>query len=318
MLAKAGTPFGLDKAVGRSDASVTNRGGVTQSRARADAFVRDRTHVGKGRDWFDSSDSEDDANDSDCSTATPGEEQSEASDEAGLAAGFLARRLLPRQQVPQDAAVIMFDWDDTLIATTFLDKAQSSRQMTLALRTHARAVAALLRAARAVARVSVVTLSRRPWVLESGSRWLLGLDLPALFRELGVTVYYAGEHAEHTAGCRPDSVALKRNAMARCLTDWSTAWAGADPGRVRWNVLSVGDSPVERAALRCLLGPQACSQSFAHAPQCKTLKLPGGLALGQLTSELRRLADWLPRAMAHEEDLDLRIDQSSDCCADLG
>lgn len=182
----------------------------------------------------------------------------------------------------------------------------------LALRTHARAVGALLRAARAVARVSIVTLSRRPWVLESASRWLLGLDLPALFRELGVTVYYAGEHAEHASGGPLDPIALKRNAMARCLADWSSAWEGCSNIGMRWNVLSVGDSPVERAALRLLLHSQTALQSFAHAPRCKTLKLAAGLAPSQLTSELRRVADWLPRAVASDEDLDLCSEHASD------
>lgn len=102
-------------------------------------------------------------------------------------------------------AVMIFDWDDTLFPTSYLFNNFPERQLgspVLNLKdlpcydelvAHAKLVSFVLRAARSVARVAIVTLAMRPWVHTSAERFLPGLDLPSLLQELGVTVHYATE-----------------------------------------------------------------------------------------------------------------------------
>ncbi|CAE7206695.1 unnamed protein product [Symbiodinium natans] len=113
----------------------------------------------------------------------------------------------PGFQDPENA-VIIFDWDDTLLPTTYIlntvipslpeeDRAgvipeSSPHQATLA--AHAHLVGFLVRAARKVARVAIVSNSLSPWVEASSARYLPGLDLEGLLQELDVPIYYARRH----------------------------------------------------------------------------------------------------------------------------
>lgn len=105
-------------------------------------------------------------------------------------------------------AVIIFDWDDTLLPTTYIlgtvipslpeeDRAgvlpeNSEYQEQLA--AHAHLVQFLLRTARRVARVAIVSNSLSPWVQASAARYLPGVDFEALFEELDMPVYYSRQH----------------------------------------------------------------------------------------------------------------------------
>jgi hypothetical protein len=65
-----------------------------------------------------------------------------------------------------------------------------------ALSAHAHLVGFVLRTARRIARVAIVTNSMSPWVLSSGQRFLPGLDVEALLGELEIPVYYARRHVD--------------------------------------------------------------------------------------------------------------------------
>jgi len=113
----------------------------------------------------------------------------------------------PSQSVPKfsdpQSALIIFDWDDTLLPTTFLSRYWND-DMSLdpdfpdadALTAHAHLVGFVLRTARRIARVAIVTNSRSPWVLSSGERFLPGLEVEALLNELEIPVYYARRHID--------------------------------------------------------------------------------------------------------------------------
>eukprot|EP00931_Biecheleriopsis_adriatica_P050374 TRINITY_DN29159_c0_g1_i1.p1 TRINITY_DN29159_c0_g1~~TRINITY_DN29159_c0_g1_i1.p1 ORF type:complete len:537 (-),score=86.74 TRINITY_DN29159_c0_g1_i1:5-1549(-) len=106
------------------------------------------------------------------------------------------------------SAVIIFDWDDTLMPTTYVLQTvipslpESERagvlpktsQHQAALAAHAHLVGFLLRTARRVARVAIVSNSLSPWVEASAARYLPGLDMDALLEELEVPIYYARRH----------------------------------------------------------------------------------------------------------------------------
>jgi len=61
---------------------------------------------------------------------------------------------------------------------------------------HAHLVCFLLRAARRVARVAIVSNSLSPWVGASSARYLPGLDMESLLQELDVPVFYSRRHVQ--------------------------------------------------------------------------------------------------------------------------
>mmetsp|Transcript_20267 Transcript_20267/g.44252 ORF Transcript_20267/g.44252 Transcript_20267/m.44252 type:complete len:502 (-) Transcript_20267:48-1553(-) len=110
-------------------------------------------------------------------------------------------------------SVIIFDWDDTLLPTTYILQTvlpslpETERCAPLPpssiyyeeLAAHAHIVEFMLRTARRVARVAVVTNSLNPWVVASATRYLPGLDMEALMEELQIPVFYARRHIEALA-----------------------------------------------------------------------------------------------------------------------
>lgn len=264
--------------------------------------------------------------DSDCSTANPEDTSSEQSVDSEIDMspqraeqnGITAEVPAPHTRM-NDTAVMIFDWDDTLLPTTFCEGLppipnsaavrSSHLPFFVALRRHAQNVERVLKAARAVACVSIVTLSKRPWVMQSAERWLLGLDFPALVRELDITIYYANEHTGRPdvppACLAQDYTAWKRNAMAKCLTDW---YATGALGKARLNVTSIGDGLFEQQALKDLLKAWGQTGLLAQSPLCKTLKLMDHPTLSQLSDQLQRLSPGL-ECMAHQDKpFDLCID----------
>lgn len=162
--------------------------------------------------------------------------------------------------------------------------------------------------------MSIVTLAKRQWVPRSAERYLPGLNLPALLRELGVTVYYAQEESVNCPGAliAEDWTTLKRSAMARCLDDWrATGEFGGGISSTRLSVVSIGDAVAEQQALQTLIA--ASAGVFAnHQLVCKTLKLMDRPSLELLGEELRLLPQWLPKMAAHDRDVDLAIDDPSE------
>lgn len=226
----------------------------------------------------------------------------------------------------RDSAVIIFDWDDTLLPTSFIEGLppvpdsdavrSSSLPFFVALRRHAGVVSEVLKAARAVARVSIVTLSKRPWVDRSAEHYLLGLDFQALLHELSISIYYAGEYAgdasqdtDGSAAPAPDYAAWKRNAMAQCLADLPPE---GGPGTAQLNVISVGDSTVEQQALKELLCAWERSGVLEHSPLCKTVKLMEGPTMRQLSDQLQRLCRWFRRMALCDKEFDLCIADPND------
>ncbi|CAE7026528.1 unnamed protein product, partial [Symbiodinium sp. CCMP2456] len=153
-------------------------------------------------------------------------------------------------------AVIILDWDDTLCPTTWamnlVESAKSEEELVKMemeyarqLEEHSAAVVEFLRAARAVARVAVVTLASEEFFQRSAETFLEGARISELFEELGIKVYFA----KRPANCNTNAeVAAKREAMKRCLANLYPSygvWHGA-----RWNVLSIGDSEIELTAIK--------------------------------------------------------------------
>lgn len=237
----------------------------------------------------------------------------------GLLSGNCSSLALPRPDSPgspstrapsevgSDASeaqsgLIIFDWDDTLFPTTFV--ASAKRQLGAdgvhsahgdALELHARLVEDVLRAAAACCRVCIVTLAGSGWVEHSAARYLPGLDLPRLLLELSIQVHYAREFP-----MEQDCTAMKMAAMSHAI---SMAYAHSPPSS-RLNVVSIGDSSIERTALHELLSMWSASGCLAFEPMQKTLKLLERPGLQTLTAELALLVPHFQGLYAYSGDLD--------------
>lgn len=164
---------------------------------------------------------------------------------------------------------------------------------------HAKLVEEVLRAARAVSHVSIVTLSKNSWVPKSAERFLPGVDFHALFEELNITVHYAQEEEAHCPGAlaAEDWVRLKRSSMQGCITAWSDR--GSFAALPQPTIISIGDSDAEQKALQSL--------SMMEKPLRKTLKLMDEPTLDDLSKQLVELPALLGRMVIARKDFDISL-----------
>jgi len=206
------------------------------------------------------------------------------------------RRNAPAPGLPH----IVFDWDDTLVATTFIKNVllpslplyrqdvaiTEESEFYPALAKHAEIVELLLRSATKHARVSILTLGSPEWFVKSAAHYFPGCDMLALLDELDIQTCYANRDSELVVmmstqkGLDPGHVA-KVSAFSSCLKRF---YGGTDQ---QWNVLSVGDSIIERDALKEVV--QKYNQVSADGPGLalgKTLKLKDHPSLDELTTQV--------------------------------
>lgn len=246
----------------------------------------------------------------DCGGSVPADEVSQSAD-------LNAMTLMSSFEDSRDDAMIIFDWDDSLLPSSALASsvpgfplASPTGEVLPELQKHALSVWSLLRAARQVARVAIVTSSTEGWVMESAARYLPDLDFKALVQELDIQIYYAGSSGQ--AGFT-DSVILKRDAMVQALT--SLPEGSEEAGIARLNAISVGDSSVTARALREILASWDASGLLACSPLCKTVKLVSSPTVAALSDELDRLSVWLEHMALSDVEFDLCIAQPVDITA---
>lgn len=214
-------------------------------------------------------------------------------------------------------AVILFDWDDTLLCSSFLqarsfrldsdvydlsrplcasDSAdvREQREIALQLRELESCVVTLLRQATSSShRVHIVTNAERGWVELSASKFL-----PAVVPLLShLTIISARSSFEHLFPDAP--LKWKYFSMHSLLVD--SGFFGHD-GRagVQKHVLSLGDSHVEREAVRavCRGVPSTLTKSvkFAERP-----------TIEQLRRQIELVNQCFGYIVGHEADLDLQL-----------
>lgn len=232
---------------------------------------------------------------------------------------------------PQDT-VILFDWDDTLFPTWFVvnvilpcspktedaHRWQDSQPLPETspflepLRRHAETVKHVLLEALQAGRVGIVTLAQRPWVESSALRYLPGLDLPQMLQDLDIPVIYARECLKKHMTAKAqveEGVCLftmaKQEAMKKVLKKLygkNAAWK---------NVLSIGDSTVERNAITEVLWAHEDGETN-RMPSCKTVKLMEEPSVEQLNAQLLLLSMWLRSMASHHDDFDVVMDDSEE------
>lgn len=213
---------------------------------------------------------------------------------------------------PPRETLLIFDWDDTLFPSTwvqlqgFAPPGNNSPQVVHLdlLDAAATSAAAVLRTAKRLGRVVVVTNAEAGWVELSGRRFV-----PKVMRELeGVSVVSARSTFEPyllgppTGGSRPFE--WKRLAFQAEIAGLVRQLA---PGR-RANVVSLGDSAYERDALQ---------HAAAAVPGCqrKSVKFLVRPDPHQLVKQLALVRTVLEPIVEHDGDLDLRLrfDETMSC-----
>jgi len=117
--------------------------------------------------------------------------------------------------------------------------------------------------------------------------------------------------AQAVEGVNPH-VVCKRHAMSRFLR---RQHRGAGRSATRTNVISIGDSPAERDAVKEILWAHPASSagsSGLRPPLCKTVKLMDEPSLECLGAELQVLTGWLRCLAEHGDDFDFCMDDMDD------
>jgi hypothetical protein len=194
---------------------------------------------------------------------------------------------------PSRETCIFLDWDDTLLATSFINTVPDG-EMTpmeeMQLQSLGRSVASLIKLARRLGRVWIVTNAGEGWVEQSSA-----LFLPYVASVLeGVPVVSARSRFEETF---PDDAFMwKKNAFLDVLRRLDLG-TGA-------NLVSIGDSLCEMLALK------AMGEEFRE-PALKTVQFVSCPTLEELQQQQECLMGELARIVESETHLDIEM---SRCC----
>lgn len=197
---------------------------------------------------------------------------------------------------PSDDTVIFFDWDDTCLPSTFLAsrgfKLDTPSEYLEDLREQLReleiSVADMLQTAMCHGEVHIVTNAERGWVELSCEKFLPGLA-PLLSR---IPVLSARTTYEHTFPNAP--LKWKFYAFQQRLAN-----AFAQPQKSQ-NILSMGDSYVEREAIRAVT-------SGCPNMTCKSVKFAERPSMGQLRRQIELVTNCFLSIVKHDGDLDLQL-----------
>jgi len=198
-----------------------------------------------------------------------------------------------KKEIGKEATVIFVDWDDTLLCSSYLSGAgyrldsvmESSSPLERELKDLETSVISLLRLAMSFGDVHVVTNAETGWVQLSAKKFLPGV-IPILDR---IKVLSARSTYESSF---PDSpVKWKFCAFQERLF--------SDPKSPK-NVISFGDSHVEREAVR------AVTRGLPNT-KTKSVKFAEKPSMEQLRRQLELVVNCFQYIHGHEGDLDLQL-----------
>lgn len=210
--------------------------------------------------------------------------------------------MLPSARAPEEAAfkrqaqeestphraLIVFDWDDTLLPTSWIKYARKQgtelddEQIDKELADHEEAVMELLRTAKALGDVSIVTLGSRKWVKNTCKSYLP--DIATL--DDSFDVHFARD-VEVQPGISGDLAAAKKK-----LVSMQSAIESKGGNTRQWSsFISIGDSIAEMCAAQELGNQYAKEGTFDYVKTVKMIEMPN---LRTLTKQVRTIADRLP------------------------
>jgi len=201
--------------------------------------------------------------------------------------------------------VVIFDYDDTLLASSFLagkgfrldaDAPEKSSEIDTGLRELEQSVISVLTQALKLGHVHIVTNAETGWVQLSAQKFL-----PAIVPILqNVRVISARSTFE---GLHPDSpLKWKFCAFQEALT---SVYGGLET-KVAKNVISFGDSHVEREAVR------AVTRGLPNV-KTKSVKFAERPSLEQLRRQIELVSNCFSYITEHDGDLDLQLTVTVSC-----
>eukprot|EP00931_Biecheleriopsis_adriatica_P115664 TRINITY_DN91433_c0_g1_i1.p1 TRINITY_DN91433_c0_g1~~TRINITY_DN91433_c0_g1_i1.p1 ORF type:complete len:705 (+),score=167.55 TRINITY_DN91433_c0_g1_i1:80-2194(+) len=213
------------------------------------------------------------------------------------------------ESVQNGLPCLIFDWDDTLCPTWWLrcvmqpslsrvDISAYNPQLT----EHAGRIETLLRSAKSVGNVDIVTLANKQW-LDQTIRWLGmgGVDLYAVLQELNIAVHYATPipDSEVPAG-QEAPVLAKKVCMQRIMDKY---YGTAAKSKVAMHAMSLGDQPAEAVALKEVM--KEAQRKVWSRPICKVLRFPEEPMIEDIGVTLQQVTAHLPSLVQRTGDFDL-------------
>jgi len=210
---------------------------------------------------------------------------------------------IPKTPCPD--TVIIFDWDDTLLASSFLssrgyrldtemEKNNDHAMVEAQLRELESSVASLLTLAQQYGTVHVVTNAETGWVQLSAQKFMPGL-VPLLSKVSVLSARSTFEPAHPDAPLKWKFFAFQEKLANHFSTEWKSTWAGG-----KKNVISFGDSHVEREAVRAVTRGMASTR-------CKSVKFAERPSTEQLRRQLELVTNCFHYIHQHDGDLDLQL-----------
>jgi hypothetical protein len=192
--------------------------------------------------------------------------------------------------------VIVFDWDDTLLASSFLASqghrldttTQFSDELTEQLRQLEESVTHVLTLALRYGTVHIITNAETGWVQLSAQKFIPGV-LPLLERVAVISARSTYEHMFPEAPLKWKFHAFQERLDATFVEQ-----------KLAKNVLSFGDSHVEREAVRAVTRPM-------HRTITKSVKFAERPSMEQLRRQLELVAKTFNYIYQHADDLDLML-----------
>lgn len=236
--------------------------------------------------------------------------------------------------------IIIFDWDDTLFPTTWIQEdmeldvrmpCPKNKEVSVPLRQCASRAADLIKLAASMAQqVSIVTLAESPWVDYTLQSFYKSLE--KLIASLNIRVIYARDAAAQAGGGETTETGAYNKQDFQSNEERAAYWTGVKGTAIRlecerfysqydnqtWkNVISFGDSDFEKEGTIQVTRQYVFSrrqQGAYQLPLTKTVKFLDSPTAEELCNEMRLVKIWLPTLVRKDEGFNLdfeHIDESS-------
>ncbi|CAE7169945.1 KIN12F [Symbiodinium microadriaticum] len=205
--------------------------------------------------------------------------------------------------------MIVLDWDDSKLKDEVASKLAICQTK----------VVDLLKQATDAGKVILVTLARKPWVLDSCRNFfptvgqaITELNVPVIYAQDGAGVVHMSSNAELERFWS----GMKARAIARECREFYSQYDGQS-----WkNVISIGDSDFERLGTMLATKDymaQTGIQRADNSDNCavaarKTLKMVDQPSIDELNTQLGLLRTWLPLMIKLDSDFDLNLNNAAD------
>jgi hypothetical protein len=236
-------------------------------------------------------------------------------DDAASTGGAAASKPSPAP-VFSSNTVIMFDWDDTLLASSFLSSrgyrvdsaspspADADPNDAAQLKALEQAVCSLLKLAMSYGHVNIVTNAETGWVELSAQKFMPAV-LPLLSQVTVLSARSTYEPAHPDAPLKWKFYAFHerlRSAFgAGCMDGRVAEGTPVDQsGEMKKNIASFGDSHVEREAIRAVT-------RGVVGWRCKSVKFAERPTIEQLRRQLELVSNCFHYIVTHSADLDLQL-----------